>query len=81
MSGGFSNKILRVDLGSREINVEQPGELFFRTYFGGWGLIAHYLLKEVGPGTDPLGPENRLIFAPGVVTGAPTRCVTPSITI
>jgi aldehyde:ferredoxin oxidoreductase len=71
MSGGFSNKILRVDLGSQEISVEQPGELFFRTYFGGWGLIAHYLLKEVGPGTDPLGPENRLIFAPGVVTGAP----------
>lgn len=71
MSGGFSNKILRVDLTSREIAVEQPGELFFRTYFGGWGVIAHYLLKEAGPGTDPLGPDNPLIFAPGVVTGAP----------
>jgi len=71
MSGGFSNKILRVDLTSREISVEQPGALFFRTYFGGWGVIAHYLLKEVGPGTDPLGPDNPLIFAPGVVTGAP----------
>jgi len=71
MSGGFSNKILRVDLTSREISVEQPGELFFRTYFGGWGMIAHYLLKEVEAGTDPLGPDNPLIFAPGVVTGAP----------
>jgi len=71
MAGGFSNKILRVDLSNRQISVEEPGEVFFRTYFGGWGLIAYYLLKEVEPGTDPLGPDNLLIFAPGVVTGAP----------
>ena len=71
MSYGFHNKILRVDLSTRETTVEQPGERFFRTYFGGWALIAHYLLKEVGPGTDPLGPDNLLIFAPGVMTGAP----------
>ena len=70
MSYGFHNKILRVDLSSREITVEEPGERFFRTYFGGWALIAHYLLKEVGPGTDSLGPDNLLIFAPSVITGA-----------
>jgi aldehyde:ferredoxin oxidoreductase len=71
MSFGFYNKILRVNLTTKEIAVEEPGEAFFRTYFGGWGLIAYYLLKEVNPGTDALGPENLLIFAPGVVTGAP----------
>jgi len=71
MSCGFHNKILRVDLSTRQISVEEPGEVFFRTYFGGWGIIAHYLLKEVEPGTDPLGPENALVFATGVVTGAP----------
>jgi aldehyde:ferredoxin oxidoreductase len=71
MAGGFHNKILRVDLTNREISVEEPGEVFFRTYFGGWGLIAYYLLQEVPPGTDPLGPDNLLIFASGVVTGAP----------
>jgi aldehyde:ferredoxin oxidoreductase len=71
MAGGFHNKILRVDLTSSQISVEEPGEVFFRTYFGGWALIAYYLLKEVEPGTDPLGPDNLLIFAPGVVTGAP----------
>ncbi len=71
MSFGFHNKILRVDLSNRQISVEEPGENFFRTYFGGWGLIAHYLLKEVEPGTDPLGPDNVLIFANGVVTGTP----------
>ena len=38
---------------------------------GGRGIIAHYLLKEVPQGADPLGPENILIFEPGVLTGAP----------
>ncbi|MGC9400551.1 MAG: aldehyde ferredoxin oxidoreductase family protein [Anaerolineae bacterium] len=72
MGKGFRNKILRVDLSTRRISVEEPGEDFFRTYFGGWGVIAYYLLTELEPGADPLGPENLLIFAPGVVTGAPT---------
>jgi aldehyde:ferredoxin oxidoreductase len=71
MSCGFHNKILRIDLSTRQISVDEPGEVFFRTYFGGWGIIAHYLLKEVTPGTDPLGPDNVLVFATGVVTGAP----------
>jgi aldehyde:ferredoxin oxidoreductase len=71
VAGGFHNKILRVNLSNRQISVEEPGERFFRTYLGGWGLIAHYLLKELEPGVDPLGPDNVLIFASGVVTGAP----------
>ncbi len=71
MSYGYHDRILRVNLSTREIGVEEPGEQFFRTYFGGWGLIAHYLLKELNPGADSLGPDNRLIFAPGIVTGAP----------
>ena len=70
MSCGFHNKILRVDLSKRQVSTEEPGENFFRTYFGGWGLIAYYLLKEVKPGADPLGPDNVLVFANGPVTGA-----------
>ena len=71
MPYGFHNKILRVNLSSRQISVEQPGEHFYRTYFGGWGVIAYYLLKELEPETDPLGPANKLIFALGPVTGTP----------
>lgn len=71
MGKGFHNKILRVDLSTREVTVEEPDDDFYRIYFGGWGFIAHYLLTELEPGADPLGPENPLIFAPGVVTGAP----------
>jgi len=38
---------------------------------GGWNIIADILIREVPPGTDPLAPENKLIFAPGVLTGFP----------
>ncbi len=41
---------------------------------GGRSLSARVLLEECDPLCDPLGPENRLIFAGGVLTGtaAPT---------
>ncbi len=68
---GYWNKILHVDLRDRSWRVEEPGDAFFRHYGGGRGIIAHYLLKHVPAGADPLGPDNVLIFAPGVLTGAP----------
>lgn len=67
---GYWNKILHLDLAERTYSVEAPGDEFFRRYGGGRGIIAHYLLKHVPAGADALGPENVLIFAPGVVTGA-----------
>jgi len=71
MPYGYHGKILRVNLTTGESAIEEPDGLFYRTTMGGWNLIAHYLLKELRPGADPLGPENRLIFATGVVTGTP----------
>ena len=71
MPNGYSGKILRIDLSERTIRVEEPGYRFFRTYLGGRGIIAHYLLKELPAGADPLGPDNKIIFAASVITGAP----------
>ena len=71
MPFGYNGKILRVNLTDNSIQIERPDENFYRRYIGGWGFIAYYLLKEVKPGIDPLGPENKLIVAPGVITGAP----------
>ena len=34
-------------------------------------IISYFLLKEVPAGADPLGPENKLIFAAGPLTGLP----------
>ena len=70
-SYGYNGKILRVDLSNNRILIETPGDSFYRRYVGGWGFIAYYLLKELKPMIDPLGPENKLIFAAGAVTGVP----------
>ncbi|MBI2206653.1 MAG: aldehyde ferredoxin oxidoreductase family protein [Candidatus Rokubacteria bacterium] len=68
---GYWNKILHVDLTARRTWIEEPGDAFFRRYGGGRGFIAHYLLKYVPKGADPFGPDNVLVFAPGVLTGTP----------
>ena len=68
---GYWNKILHVNLTARTTWIEEPGDPFFRRYGGGRGFIAHYLLKYVPKGAEPLGPDNVLVFAPGVLTGAP----------
>lgn len=36
---------------------------------GGRGLIAQVLLDEIDPGCEPLGPVNKLVFAPGLLVG------------
>ncbi len=71
MPHGYNGRILHLDLSTGNKRVEEPGELFYRRYFGGRNLIAYYLLKNLKPKIDPLGPENLLIFAAGLITGAP----------
>jgi aldehyde:ferredoxin oxidoreductase len=36
---------------------------------GGRGLLARIMLDEVPPACEPLGPNNKLIFAPGLLVG------------
>ena len=69
MARTFHNKILRVNLTTGKISVEEPGAVYFRRNMGGWNVVANVLLKEVPAGADPLGPENKLVWAPGVLTG------------
>lgn len=71
MPYGYHNKVLHVDLTSGTLEVEQPGEAFFRKYMGGSAVGAYYLLRHTPAGTDPLAPENTLVIALSVITGAP----------
>ncbi len=64
-----AGQILRVDLSSGKIWVDKPEASFYRKYIGGRNFILHYLLTEMPANADPLGPENLLIFAPGLLTG------------
>jgi aldehyde:ferredoxin oxidoreductase len=71
MPFGYNGKILHVDLTRGEWHVEEPGETWYRTYMGGSAFAAYFLLKMLKPGTDPLAPDNVLVFACSVVTGIP----------
>ncbi|RLG44373.1 MAG: aldehyde ferredoxin oxidoreductase, partial [Thermoproteota archaeon] len=68
---GYNGRILRVDLSEGKTWIEEPSEEFYRRYIGGRGFISYFLLRETDSKTDPLGPENLLIFALGAVTGNP----------
>jgi len=67
---GYNGKILHVDLTTGDLSVEEPGEVFYRKYLGGSALAMHYLFKDMPAGVDPLGPENVLVVALSVLTGA-----------
>ncbi len=67
---GYNGKILHVDLTSKKFHIEEPGEAFYRKYMGGSALAMYYLLKEMPAGVDPLGPDNVLVLALSVLTGA-----------
>ncbi len=71
MTYGYNGKILRVNLSQGTTSTDALDELFCRKYLGGAGFVSYFLLKELQPGIDPLGPENKLIFALGPVTGVP----------
>lgn len=66
---GYNGKILRANLSTGEFKVETPELLFYRRYVGGRNFGAYYLLSEVPAGADPLGEENKLIFAVSMLTG------------
>ena len=63
-------KILRVNMtelstSSEEISSDYQG-------LGGRGLTAAIISKEVDPICSPIGPNNKLVFAPGLLGG--TNC-------
>ena len=65
-------KILRVDLTNGKISEEFPDEETLKLYLGGSGIATKYMIDEIPKGIDPLGPENKLIFMTGPLTGTPS---------
>lgn len=80
MANGYTGKVLRIDLTSREIKIDQPNEAFYRTYLGGPGFGLYYLLTEMAPQADALGPDNIIVFAAGLLTGTAAPSV-PRFTV
>ena len=66
---GYLGRILRVDLSRGAISDESLNEDYARRYVGGSGLAARYLYDVLNPDTDPLGPDNPLLFMTGPLVG------------
>ena len=72
MPGPTGDRLLRVDMSSQTVSVDPFPEEW--KLLGGRALSARILLEECDPSCDPLGPDNVLVMAPGVLSGtsAPT---------
>ena len=67
--GGYVGKVLRIDLTKQDFRVEELPLSMATEFIGGAGFGIKYLFDEVKAGTDPLGPDNKLIFASGPFSG------------
>jgi aldehyde:ferredoxin oxidoreductase len=63
----YKSQVWRVNVRDQTLKLEEIPETWKR--LGGRGLLARILLDEVDATTDPLGPGNKLIFAPGLLVG------------
>ncbi|RLG61530.1 aldehyde ferredoxin oxidoreductase, partial [Candidatus Geothermarchaeota archaeon] len=60
MVGGYMGKLIRVDLWSGRIRIEDlPPENILKSWIGGRGLGVYLALKEINPKIDPLSPSNK----------------------
>ncbi len=66
---GYMGKILRVDLSETELRDIPLSEEYARAFAGGSGLAARLVYDIVDAHTDPLGPDNPLVFMTGPLVG------------
>ena len=71
---GYMGKILYVNLSSSKHTINELSADDAKTYIGGSGIGAKILFDETDEHTEPLGPENVLIFMTGPFTGTPVVC-------
>ena len=60
-------KFIRIDMGTKAVKIEECPEQY--AGLAGRGLTSIFVANEVKPTCHPLGKYNKLIFAPGFLTG------------
>lgn len=74
--GGYAGKILRIDLNHLKISeVDYPEELK-KKFLGGRGVATYLYYQEMPSYLDPIGPENKIFFMTGPLTGTPVLAST-----
>lgn len=71
---GWAGRILKVDLTKGTTEVEPLPEELVLNYLGQSGINAKLLYDNTSAETDPLSPENPLIFGVGPLTGTLAPC-------
>ena len=71
---GTSNRVLLVNLNTRQFETYHVKERERRLYLGGKGLGLKLIYDRMRPGVDPLGEENMIAFMPGVLMGTGAPC-------
>ncbi|MEM3173306.1 MAG: aldehyde ferredoxin oxidoreductase family protein [Candidatus Bathyarchaeia archaeon] len=76
MVGGYAGKIVEVNLSNGCVKEENLDLSLARRLIGCLGISSKIMLEMVDRDVEPLSPENKLIFATGVLTGsnAPAAC-------
>lgn len=69
---GYKRKFIRLNLSKKIAKIEEIPPAFFKKYLGGRGIAAKIYYDEIGPNVNPLGPENKIIFFTGPLTGTPS---------
>ena len=65
----YAGNILKVDLTTRQIEIEPLNYNWADEFIGGKGLGFRYLVEGLSPQSDPLSPENLIIFMTGPFAG------------
>jgi len=61
------NKFIRVDMTTRKVTTEDVPKKYLT--LGGRALTSNFITDEVKPTCHPLGKNNKIIFAPGLLSG------------
>ncbi len=64
--------IYRVNMSEKSVRVEEPSEDYLE--LGGRALTSAIVAGEVPPTCHPLSAENKLVLAPGILTGTGAPC-------
>ncbi len=67
---GFVGKLLVVNLSSKEISEESIDDSIAEKFLGGAGYACRYLYDKIDKDTDPLSPDNILMFMTGIFCGS-----------
>jgi aldehyde:ferredoxin oxidoreductase len=68
----MSAKIVRVNMKNLNCSCDEAPPAY--RFLGGRALTDRIIIDEVPPGCHPLGPENKLVFGVGLLTGTTAPC-------